>query len=65
MHTGPLPDSAGTFDAPKPTDRHCRDKDCDGAVQVRTWESSDGAYEDLQYRCAKCGKGWWVEGIDS
>ncbi len=43
------------------TCRKCHSKD----VRVRTWESNDGAYEDYQYRCDKCGATWWVDGIDS
>ena len=37
---------------------------CGQSVQVRLWESHDGAYEDYQYRCA-AGHVWWVDGIDS
>lgn len=48
---------------------HLRDEgtvylSCGAAVQWRTWESHDGAYEDYQYRCAN-GHTWWVDGIDS
>ncbi len=38
---------------------------CEGKVQYRVHESSDGAYEDCQYRCTKCGRSWWVDGPDS
>ena len=27
------------------------------------YESSDGAYEDLHYKC-ECGNDWWVESSD-
>lgn len=37
---------------------------CDAKVEYRLWESSDGAYEDWQYRC-EAGHTWWVDGIDS
>lgn len=37
---------------------------CGAKVQVRTWESHDGGYEDYQYRCAS-GHVWWIDGIDS
>jgi hypothetical protein len=37
---------------------------CGAKVQVRSWESSDGAYTDYQYRCAN-GHTWWIDGIDS
>jgi len=37
---------------------------CGAPVEYRVWESSDGAYEDEQYRCAN-GHTWWVDGIDS
>lgn len=39
-------------------------KPCGAKVEVRCWESSDGAYEDYQYRCAN-GHTWWIDGIDS
>jgi transposase-like protein len=34
-------------------------------LTVRTVESSDGAFEDYQYKCEACGYTWWVDGIDS
>lgn len=36
-------------------------------MMVRIWESSDGAYEDEQYRCTnkECNHVLWVDGIDS
>ena len=37
---------------------------CGSKVQVRTWESSCGGYEDYQYRC-ESGHTWWIDGIDS
>ena len=37
---------------------------CGAPVQYRLWESSDGAYEDHQYRCAN-GHTWWIDGPDS
>jgi hypothetical protein len=63
MHTAPMPDSAGDFKDWKesPTKHHS----CGGAVLYRTWESSCGGYEDVQYHCEKCGKRWWVEGPDA
>jgi len=41
--------------------RKCGKQGC----EWRVWESSDGAHEDVQYRCTVCGHDWWVEGIDS
>jgi hypothetical protein len=38
---------------------------CGHPVEYRVWESSDGAYEDEQYRCLGGGHTWWVDGIDS
>ena len=38
----------------------CRKK----AVKYREYESSDGAYEDYQYKCQLCGYTWWVDGPD-
>ncbi len=64
MHTEPLPDSAGDFGDAKPVDQPCRT--CGkNTMTVRVWESSDGAYEDCQYKCTSCGHGYWVEGPDS
>jgi PHP family Zn ribbon phosphoesterase len=37
---------------------------CGAPVKVRVWESSDGGYEDYQYRC-EAGHTWWIDGIDS
>lgn len=37
---------------------------CGAKVQVRQWDSHDGAYEDFQYRCAN-GHTWWIDGIDA
>lgn len=34
-------------------------------VAVRTWESSDGAYEDYHFECPDCGYNWWVDGPDA
>lgn len=36
---------------------------CGATVKYRIWESSDGAYEDWQYRCAN-GHTWWIDGDD-
>lgn len=33
-------------------------------IEYREWESSDGAHDDLHYRCNGCGRQWWVEGAD-
>lgn len=33
-------------------------------LHYHKWESSDGAYEDINYKCGKCGKEWWVESAD-
>jgi DNA-directed RNA polymerase subunit M/transcription elongation factor TFIIS len=27
-------------------------------------ESSDGAYDDYNYKCQNCGKSWWTESSD-
>jgi hypothetical protein len=37
---------------------------CGAAVQWRKWESSDGAYEDYQFKCSK-GHVWWIESADA
>jgi hypothetical protein len=73
-HTRQYADSEGDFGDWKDHPESCRCLTqsaetgivgmCKAAVQVRTWESSDGGYEDYQFRCAK-GHTWWVDGIDS
>lgn len=34
-------------------------------IEFREWESSDGAHDDVHYRCSCCGYEWWVEGVDA
>lgn len=65
-HTRPLRDSDGKFDIWKLSDLSC--PKCGAkSVRVRVWESSDGAYEDYQYKCfgLTCSHTWWIDGIDS
>lgn len=64
MHTKSILESDGSFkqieqkyDCP-----HCKSKN---SVSIKIWESSCGGYEDEKNSCEKCGKIWWVEGIDS
>jgi DNA-directed RNA polymerase subunit M/transcription elongation factor TFIIS len=64
MHTGPMPDSAGTFEGWKEARRHCP-KCAKATVRYRVWESSCGGYEDLNFACTACGHSWWVDGCDS
>lgn len=68
-----LSDSEGEFggwrDHSHPCNRtvvigHGENAACGAKVRYRCWESSDGAYEDYQYRCEN-GHTWWVDGIDS
>lgn len=33
-------------------------------VQYSIYESSDGAHEDIHYRCNNCNRDWWIEGPD-
>lgn len=57
-------DSEGDFRNWNPSQTPCRH--CSSPhVQYRVWESSDGGYEDYQYRCAECQRTWWIDGIDS
>ena len=71
-HTRQMGDHEGVFTSYLESTRRCvfsvdgrpDGQPCDAAVKVRKWESSDGAYEDYQYRCA-AGHTWWVDGIDS
>jgi hypothetical protein len=71
MHTRQLEDHEGDFSAwrdhPQPCNRlvAISGLPCGHPVQVRTWESHDGAYEDYQYRCLGGGHVWWIDGIDA
>jgi hypothetical protein len=38
---------------------------CGHPVELREWDSHDGAYTDYQFRCVGGGHRWWVEGSDS
>ena len=33
-------------------------------VEYRVWTSSDGGWEDINYRCLHCDYAWWVDGSD-
>ncbi len=63
MHTNPIPDSAGTFDEWKQSQKNCI-KCGNKTVKYRVWESHCGGYEDEQFKC-DCGHSWWVDGPDS
>jgi hypothetical protein len=67
-HTRQMSDSEGEFNPWRDTERRCEraveGKPCGESMKVRTWESSDGAFEDYQYRCA-VGHVMWIDGIDS
>ena len=60
-----MPDIPGKFQE----EWHDCDRTCAschiGPVRYCTWESSDGAFEDIHYVCQHCGNGWWVDGCDS
>lgn len=63
-HMKEMSDSEGDFGLPQKSSRKCRS--CNSPnVSVRTWESSDGGYEDYNYTCQDCGYDWWIDGIDS
>ena len=64
MHTQPMADSEGEFSGWN-ISKAPHNKECDGRVRYRSWESSCGGYEDYQFVCEKCGKKWWVEGPDA
>lgn len=55
--------SEGEFNDWKLAKTPCRK--CGGQVRYRTWESSCGGYEDINYECTACHYEWWVDGIDS
>lgn len=64
-HTRQLADHEGEFKGFNPcTGTKCRKCESE-KVSYRVWESSDGAYEDYNYKCRDCGHSWWVDGIDS
>lgn len=64
-----MPKLEGTFrNAWKPTAPEAPEFRCrcgSDEVLYRVWESDDGAYEDVKYRCGTCGRTWWVEGSDA
>ena len=64
-HMRQMEESEGTFNEAKPSDRKC--PKCGSPMTSKTWESSDGAYEDEKYTCTSpaCGNVVWVDGIDS
>jgi len=64
MHTKPMVDSDGAFNAWTPSAGACR-KCGQMKVRCRSWESSCGGYEDYQYECAACGNSWWIDGPDA
>lgn len=64
MHTGPVTEKPEEFGSWHPATCLCR-KCGKSNVRVRLWESSDGAFEDYQYKCDDCDETWWVDGIDS
>lgn len=63
-------DSEGEFGPWEPHPKPCpkiipiSGQPCGHPVEVRVWESHDGAYEDYQYRCDGGGHVWWVDGDD-
>lgn len=63
-HSGPMPDSAGDFAEWKRVEISCPKCEAEYVV-ARTWESKCGGYEDTQFKCAGCGRVWWVDGPDS
>lgn len=71
MHTRQMSDDEGTFSVWRDARTFCQIRveatglPCGHPIEMRVWESNDGAYEDIQYRCQGGGHVWWVEGIDS
>lgn len=63
-HIREMRDSEGEFSPWQATKRMCP-RCHQPQVQMRVWESKDGAFEDDQYKCSACGYSWWVDGIDS
>ena len=65
MHTGPIPESAGTLTGEQPAKLHqCRN--ClEPAATMERWDSSCGGYTDYKFTCARCGFVRWEEGADA
>lgn len=66
MHSKPMSELEGEFSKPEIKMYVCR-KCKQKTATCRSWESSDGAYEDYKYECTNkdCNYYWWIEGIDS
>ena len=64
MHTGPMPESSGTFDKGRHSDAPC-DKCGKHTVYVKVWTSSCGGYDDYKITCENCGYIYWVDGPDA
>jgi hypothetical protein len=71
-HTRQMHDDEGTFGNWRPIGESACVKPvaatglpCGHPVEMREWESHDGAYTDFQFRCNGGGHVWWVDGIDS
>ncbi len=62
-HKGPMKDSDGTFNDWEPVKGVCQSCGISGNLQLRQWDSNDGAYRDHQFQCS-CGYVWWVDGDD-
>lgn len=64
-HTGPMGEDEGTFGKVKFVTGIKCPKCKEEQIHYQTWDSDDGAFEDVKYTCAGCGYHWWVEGPDA
>lgn len=59
MHTMPMKDDNGnSFIWNKCLTLQCQ-KCGRKKVSYRVWAASCGGHKNIQYRCQKCGYGWW------
>jgi DNA-directed RNA polymerase subunit M/transcription elongation factor TFIIS len=66
MHTGPVPGKYVSDWKPISTLTNFECQKCSSKeVIYRVWESDDGGYEDVHYKCKTCGKSWWYESDDA
>ena len=63
-HTGHMKESDGTLGEWKKSSHPCPKCGSDEHY-YRSWESSDGAYEDEKHHCFACGDTQWIDGPDA
>jgi hypothetical protein len=63
-HTRAYDDDEGEFSAEEKVSRRLCPV-CKTPMTMRSWESSDGAFEDFRYTCPECANVVWIDGIDA